>query len=209
MAYATLDEFRGPLGSLDQFADPDPKDTLLQTCLDDAEAILNTELGFTLTLATSGDRVVYGDGTAYLALPLYVPGSIDAIVPLTGYTVPAYVEQDGILVTTDASGILYPSYSPYGYGLPYISDPLLTAAGLWSPRVPYTITADWGASADDMKVARRITLELAVQLFRFKDAGGAQVLGVEGAGAVVVKNSFSPIIQQMITRLKRSGIGVW
>jgi hypothetical protein len=206
MAYATLDEFRGPLGSLDQFADPDPKDTLLQTCLDDAEAILNTELGFTLTLATSGDRVVYGDGTMYLSLPLYVPGSIDAITTLTGYTVPAYVEQDGILITTDANGVLYPSTF---YGWPAIYDPFLTAPGLWSPRVPYTITADWGASADDMKVARRITLELSVQLFRFRDAGGSQVLGVEGAGAVVVKNSFSPIIQQMITRLKRTGVGVW
>lgn len=218
MAYVSLDDLRGPDGALDQFTAADGiaqthKDILLQDCLDDAEAIINAELGFVLTAATEGDQVVYGDGTAYLSLPLYVPLSVDEVAAPTGYTVPDYIERDGMLVTTDAVGILVSPYSYYQYGTyPPLYSPFATSGGIWAAGVPYTVTADWGASAADLLVARRITLELAVQFFRFKDAGGSQVLGVEGAGAVVVKNAFSPVVQAAITNLQRhhgQAVGVW
>jgi hypothetical protein len=50
-----------------------------------------------------------------------------------------------------------------------------------------------------------------VQLFRFKDAGGSQVLSTEEA-LINMKNSYSPIIQAQLGHLKRrvnNTVGIW
>jgi hypothetical protein len=202
MSYATLDHLRGPDGRLDQFILENgtantSRDTYLQECLDEATSIINEELGFTLAAAASGAQVVYGTGTVWLPLPLFAAGSVSLVTPPAGYSVPDYVESGNALRITNSTGIytIPPSYALY--------PPDLYASGaVWVPGVPYTVTADYGASSDDLVAARMCCLEIAVQLFRFGDAGGSAVVGVEGAGAVSVKNDYSPIVKRMLGYLK-------
>jgi hypothetical protein len=202
MAYATLDYLRGPDGRLVQFtttagtADV-AKDIYLQECLDEATAIINEELGFTLTAAANGTQVVYGTGTVWLPLPLFTPGSVSLVTPPAGYSVPDYVESGNALRITNSTGVytIPPSYALY-------PPSLYSSGAVWMPGVPYTVTADYGASSDDLVTARMCCLEIAVQLFRFGDAGGSAVVGVEGAGAVSVKNDYSPIVKRMLGYLK-------
>ena len=200
-SYATLTQLRGPSGRLDQYtlangsADT-TRDTFLQACLDQATSIINLELGYTLTAATVGTQVVYGTGTVWLPLPQFTAGSVTLVETLSNYTVPEYVESGSALRITDTAGVYtvppYPQLawsSLYGYG------------SIWLPGVPYTVHATYGVSADDLVVAAACCLEMAVQLWKFKDSGGSAVIGTD-VGAVTVKNDYSPIVRRMLGHLK-------
>lgn len=203
---ASLSQFRGPDGRLDQFTTdegvPDEsRDTFLQACLDEATSIITTELGYTLTAAAAGTQTVYGTGTVWLPLPRFTPDSVSLVEQLNGYAVPDYVESGSALRITDSSGVYsiapYPQLTPrYGYG------------ATWLPGVPYTVTATFGVSADDLVAARLCCLEIAVQLFRFKDAGGSSVIGTEAA-VETVRNEYSPIVKRMLGHLRRDYSLVW
>jgi hypothetical protein len=49
-------------------------------------------------------------------------------------------------------------------------------------------------------------LEIAVNLYKYRDAGGSTVVGTENA-VVVVKTQFSPLVQRMIDRLQGASVG--
>jgi hypothetical protein len=204
-SYAVLDELRGPQGRLIQFADPDARDPYLQECLDEATSIINEELGFTLTAAASGTQVVYGTGTVWLPLPLFAAGSVSLVSTLSGHTVPDYVESGGSLRITNSTGIytIPPSYALY-------PPDLYSSGAVWVPGVPYTVTANFGGTADDLVSARVCCLEIAVMIFRYGDAGGAGIVGVEGAGVVQVKNDFSPMVKSLLGHLMapQNGTGI-
>lgn len=215
MPYLLIDDLRGPDGALTQLTTEEgtpneAQDVLLQSCIDDAQASINLYLGFTLSAAAVGTQVRRGDGTAYLAVPYFTPGSVTAVTTLTGYTVPSYVEENGLLVTTDANGVMYPYANPSYYW--YASyNPFATGAGVWGRGVPYTVAATFGASAEDLLVLRRATIEGAVRLWKYRDAGGSTVQGTEAA-VVLVKNDWSPETRGNLERLKQKyapTIGVW
>lgn len=214
--YIDLDDIRGPNGALTQLTNDDgtpneAQDVLFQSCIDDAQAILDGELGFTLAAADDTDVVVYGDGTAYLTPPPHTAGSVTLVTAPTGYTVPDYVQQNGVLVTTDANGFMYPRYPSSPTWWSWQADPFIASSGVWTAGVPYTVSATFGAAAADLLVARRITLELAVQIYRFRDSGGATVVSTDAA-VVTVKNTFSPLVRGAIERLKQKyapSAGVW
>jgi hypothetical protein len=140
-----------------------------------------------------------------LPLPLFTPLSVSLVETLDGYTVPDYVESGGALRTTNATGIYSVPYYPqlatpgdtYGFGPDY------TSGIRWLLGVPYTVHATYGATADDLVTARMCCLEIAVNIVRFGDSGGSGVVGIEGAGAVEVKNNYSPIVRRMLGYLKR------
>lgn len=216
MAYLILDDLRGPDGALTQLTTEEgtpneAQDVLLQACIDDAQAITDGELGFTLTAAALGTQIAYGDGTAYLTPPPHTAGSVTEVTAPDGYTVPDYIQQNGILVTTDPNGFMYPRYPSSPTWWSWQASPFIASSGLWAAGVPYTVSATYGAAAADLLVVRRITLELAVQLYKFRDAGGSTVIGTEAA-VINVKNTFSPLVKGAIERLKQKyapSIGVW
>lgn len=165
-------------GSSPSIAVAAAKDRVLQQALDGATSIIDTLLGVTFPTASSpGTRIVYGDGTDYLIPPAFVASSVTAVTAPTGYTVPDYTAIDGILIVTrnDLIGPLYGSES--------LAARLYSPLGGWLAGVPYTVAATYGYSAvpDDIKEA---CLEIAVDLYRFKDAGSIKMVGVEGAGVV-------------------------
>lgn len=99
---------------------------------------------------TATARTFYGNGSRFLKLDRYVPGSLNATLSYpTGYTALDYVERDGYLVITDSTGVL--------------SSSLRWSSG-WYSGVPITVTAKWGFAATpaDVKLA---VIELAANLW--------------------------------------------
>jgi hypothetical protein len=216
MAYATLDQLRGPAGYLDQFTtdtdDPNAsKDTLLQSCLDRASAIIDRELGFTLAAAAVGTQVVYGDGGTILEPPLFVAGSVTSVTAPSGYTVPSYTAVEGALIVVNSSGVATSLLNPglptgpyYAYNPFYFTD--FNTITTWGQGVPFTVAATFGAGAGDLLVAEQMCLEIAVNLYKYRDAGGSTVVGTDNA-VVVVKTQFSPLVQRMIDRIQGASVG--
>lgn len=197
MAYVTLTEWKQ--ANQEQLLQTTEHDGAIRAALAAAEAIVNLELGYSFAAAAPGTAVLYGDGTDYLKLPAtYVEGSVTAVTAPSGYTVPDYVEQEGYLVVS-RDGVLgaYPyrglSY-PYGYGYG------------WQRGIAYTVAGNFGNSApDDIKLAVR---EIATQLWRFRDAGGAEVVGND-AGVRTVRSSLSPLVRSILEAHRTSTVGVW
>jgi len=180
-------------------------DARLQQVLNRATAIIDTYLGFAFTLSTGtpGTQIVYGDGTDFLEPPPFVTGSVTLVTAPAGYTVPAYTIMDGILIVTrdGLQGTLYNSET--------IAGRLYNPIGGWLNGVPYTIAATFGVSAIPADIVEAC-LEIAVDLWRFKDAGSIKVVGVEGAG--MVKGSGLPQTAKAILDrriLNASFPGVW
>lgn len=205
--YATVDQLKV---YLQQFQDTSAENAALTDVLERATAIINTSLGFRLSPAAIGSEVVYGDGGTMLEPPLFVAGSVTSVTAPSAYAVPSYVESKGaLLIKNLTTGVLgnavYPRLYPYG-------DSYQENLGAWLQGVPYTVTATFGANDDDMLVAEQMCLEVAVRLWRFRDAGGSAAIGAEG-GVVVVKSDFSPMVQHMLDRLRGNSvnqrIGIW
>jgi hypothetical protein len=189
--YVSLSELKDQ--ALDQFVGITTHDTALTARLEQATAAVNKYLATTTNLAVAGAssaRTIYGSGTAYLPLPNYV-GAIASITTLDGYTVPYYAVIGGALVLTDSTGIiLQPSIgglSGYSWG----------TSTVWPKGLPYTITAAWGYDADTLAILKAVTLDLAVQLWRYRDAGGSETTGAEGA-ITTVRSGLTPLHKLML-----------
>lgn len=179
-------------------------DAVLQRVLDRATQIIDTYLGFGFTLSGAvGTRVVYGDGTDYLEPPAFVSGSVTGVTVPTGYTAPAYTVVDGVLIVTRDSllGGMYAAET--------IAGRLYNPIGGWLAGVPYTIAATFGYSAIPTDIVEAC-LEIAVDLWRFKDAGSIKAVGVEGAGMVSGKGLPATARAILDARLLRESFpGVW
>lgn len=199
MSYATVAQLRV---YLDQVPDTVPNDAKLQAVLDRATAIIDTMLGVSFTLASgAGTNIVYGDGTDYLIPPAFV--SVSGVTAPTGYTVPDYTAIDGKLIVT-RDGLLGPLY-----GAQSLAGRLYGALGGWLSGVPYTVAGTFGYAAYPNDIVEAC-LEIAVDLWRFKDSGSIKVAGVEGAG--VVSGKGLPATAQMILERRRLDLnfpGVW
>lgn len=206
-AYASLDDAVGYLSQLRDVEVDNPDLEVLEACLTRAEAAVNEYIGVAtnLLVATSDEQVVYGNGLQTLPLPPLTAGSVTAVTTLAGYTVPDYIERDGHLVVTDSSGVIL---SPWRSGLGYSYGSTI----VWQENVPYTVTADFGYSTNDLANLAQATLERAVQYYNFKDSGGSETIGAEGA-ITTVKTGWTPGTKQILDgiakRVRGFSGGVW
>lgn len=197
MSLATVTHFRD---YMDQIPASAATDTKIQAVLDRASTIIEGEVGITFTVpAAASTRTVYGDGTDYLVLPRFVTvsGTVTAVTSLSGVSIPTYVEQAGALVVTRDGVIGQPSGGSYlitGYS-PY---------GGWSAGIPYTIAASYGFAAVPADIIE-CCLELSVRIWRAKDAGFSDVVGVEGGGAVGYSGTYPKLVKQILNRYKFAG----
>jgi hypothetical protein len=193
VAYATIEQLRA---YLPQIKETVSRDDLLADVLDRATAIVDRETGLAFGTAAAGSRTAYGDGTAWLVPPHYTAGSLTAVTTISGWSVPAYTEQDGMLVARSSSGIL---------GLNRAGDPFLG----WAAGVPYTVAATFGY-ADVPADITECTLELAVRIWRARDAGFSDVVGVQGGGAVGYNGALPALVKRILEGYKRrESAGVW
>lgn len=199
MAYASVDDIREYLPQVETSG---ATEVLLEAVLDRATKIIDTELGFAFGTAAIGTRVVYGDGTDYLLPPAFVTGSVTAITTLTGYTVPSYVEQEGMLVVKTVAGVIAPIYSY----------PTLTGfrgVGGWLSGVPYTVAATFGYTSVPKDIVEAC-LEIAVRLWRARDAGFSDVVGVSGDGEVAYTGTYPKLVGRILERYRDTrDVGVW
>jgi hypothetical protein len=130
-------------------------------------------------VATS--QVIYGDGTNYLRLPPYVPGTLNATITLPdGYTAPDFVERDGYLVRTSTTGVLppVPPYHPFG----------------WYQGVAVTVSAKWGYSETPADVQQAV-LELAINLWRETDPANLKLTNLDNQP---LRESLPPRVMQVV-----------
>lgn len=114
------------------------------------------------------EQTVYGDGTNYLRLPPYVPGSLNTTITLPeGYTAPTFTELNGYLVLN--SGGVLPPFSQFHN---------VFWRG-WNSGVAVTVSAIWGyrETPPDVKLA---VIELVINLARETDPANVRLVNLEG-----------------------------
>jgi hypothetical protein len=192
---ATVEEFRRYMDSIG--AQTDDADTLIQDTLDRASAIVLTEVTHGYSAAT-GTATVYGTGSDQLVLPVFVAGTVTSVTAPTGYSVPTYVEQNGRLVVASSNGVVY------GYGHRGYRGWSSNGYGGWIAGVPYTVHAmfGWGATVpDDIKEA---TLEIAIAIYRGREAGFSDVVGVAGTGEVAYTGKYPKRADAILKRYRQA-----
>ena len=195
--YVTVAEFRGtgtmnPTAQATATALPDPQ---VETLIERASRFFDLVCGvkpeyFEAAGATATARTFYGNGTNFLKLDRYVPGSLVATLSYpSGYTALDYVEREGYLVITDSAGVLQGRSLMSCYG--------------WYNGVPITVTAKWGfeATPEDVKHA---VLELAINLWRETDPANVKLVNLEGQP---LREKLPPRVAE-IARRYRSSSGV-
>lgn len=114
-------------------------------------------------------QTVYGDGTNYLRLPPYVPGSLNSTPTVPdGYTAPTFTEVNGYLVL-NSNGMLppFPSFRTSWWGV-----------GWWSG-VAVTVSAIWGFEVTPPDVKEAV-IELIINLVRETDPATVKLVNIEG-----------------------------
>lgn len=105
------------------------------------------------------ERVFYGDGSSFLKLDPFVPGTLDPDIAVpAGHTAPDFIERDGYLVLS-SSGSLTHRFAPF---------PSFWRGGGWFTGLPITVTAKWGYEATPADVKHAV-IELAANLWRETD----------------------------------------
>lgn len=113
------------------------------------------------------EQTFYGDGTNYLRLPPYIPGTLNtAITVPEGYTVPTFTEMDGYLVL-NSNGTL-PPFTRFDRWW----------CGWWSG-VGITISAQWGFRDVDGAIKLAV-IELVINLKRETDPAELKLTNLEG-----------------------------
>lgn len=138
------------------------------------------------------ERVFYGDGSNFLRLDPYVPGTLDADIALpSGYTVPEFVERDGYLVRAE-DGVLLPDNVD-------LHDWMGTARlHGWYRGVAVTVTAIWGylATPADVKLA---VIELVLNLWRETDPANVKLVGIDNQP---IRERIPPRVYEVARRYK-------
>ena len=173
MSYCTKEEVRrrahggsGSGGTATTTALPDAE---LDALIEQASRFFDLECGvepehFKAASDTATARTFYPDGTGFLRLDRYVPGSLNATITLpSGYTAPEFVERNGYLIRSSSSVLVDTRYR---------ADP-------WTIGVPVTVSARWGYAATpaDVKLA---VIELVLNLWRETDPANVKLVGLEG-----------------------------
>lgn len=147
----------------------------LEALIEQASRMFDLECGVPegyfnpVAIPVATERTLYSDGTNYLRLPPYVPGSLNTVLSFPdGYTVPDFTELNGYLVITSTTGIV-PAY-------PRFPDTLWSG---WHIGVPITVSAIWGwrETPADVKMA---VIELVINLHRETDPATLKLTGLEG-----------------------------
>lgn len=198
--YVTKAEYRGDHSVSQQMITTASSQTISDNDLDKLlerasrffDLLCGVEPGyFEAAETTASERTFYGDGTNFLKLDRYVPGSLNTSITFPeGYTTPDFTERDGYLVLTDSAGVLPSRFTE-------------RCGGGWYARVPITISAKWGfeATPEDVKHA---VIELAVNLWRETDPANVKLVNLEGQP---LREKYPPRVKEIANRY-RAQMGV-
>lgn len=143
-----------------------------------------------VAIPVATEKVIYGDGSNYLRLSPFIPGSLSSTITLPdGYTAPTFTEQGDYLII-NSSGVL-PPFSHFHNAL---------WRG-WYSGVPITISAIWGyyETPPDVKAA---VIELVLNLWRETDTGNLKLLNLDG---LALREAMPPRVRA-ISKHRRQGV---
>jgi len=129
-------------------------------------------------------KTIYGDGSNYLQLPPYLPGTLSISVP-ANYTMPTYIEQNGYLLITTSDGVA----PPFGYFHNAFW------SGWWSG-VAITVSAVWGWRETPMDVKAAV-IEWVLNLWRETDPATVKLVGLEGQP---LRESIPPRVKAIVRK---------
>lgn len=113
--------------------------------------------------AAVSNKTVYGDGTNFLKLPPYVPGTLNTTLTYPeGYSALDFRERDGYLVRSSDTGVLAAR----------------SCGGGWPEAVPIVISARWGYSATPADVQMAVS-ELAINIWRETDPASLKLVSID------------------------------
>ena len=176
MNYATINELREYLKQLETSAE-----TILPTAdaiIGRATAIIRTAIrnelrdptfDFTAETPPASARLINAGYGVFLTLPPHIIGSLASIVKASsGLTITAYFQHT----------------APPNYGnVRLLGDPWGTSPALWMGF--YSVSAAWGYGVVPANITE-LCLEIAVDIWRKKDAGFFAEIGVAGEGSLPV-----------------------
>lgn len=174
--YVSNTEFRGDQSGSQKLIDPSHAQAITETALsvliERASRIFDQLCGvepehFEPAGVNATPRTFYGDGTYFLKLDPYVPGSLNATITVPSqYTAPDFIERDGYLQITGSDGIL-------------LSRSYYDAAEGWWMNVPVTVSAKWGY-VDTPQDVKHAVIELAANLWQETDPSNIKLRNLEG-----------------------------
>jgi hypothetical protein len=169
MAYCTPTEIREVATQITPTAQPTAwTGDVLNSLIERASRLFDMECGvepgfFEASENAVTARVFYGDGTNFLKLPPYVPGTLNTTLSYpTGYTDLRFTERRGYLVRTTDTGVL--STAPFSG---------------WYEGVPITVSARWGYAEPPADVKHAI-IKLVIHICRTVDPTQLKLLVLEG-----------------------------
>jgi hypothetical protein len=125
------------------------------------------------------ERTFYGNGSNYLGVDPYVPGSLNTTLEFPdGYTAPEFIEVSGYLEIVSLDGVRAP-------GLVYSSG--------WYGGVPVVVTAKWGFESTPADVKAAI-IEWAINLWRETDPASLKLTNLDGSA---VRESVPPRVKRI------------
>lgn len=134
---------------------------------------------------TATEHTFYGDGTNYLSLPPYIPGTLDTVSLPDEYSAPDYVAQNEHLIRTYSNHYLPPGpFRSYFYG--------------WDEGVPVTVTAKWGFASTPADVKLAI-IEWVINVWRETDPASLKLTNLDGS---VLREAIPPRVKEVIKRYR-------
>lgn len=156
----------------------------------DYGSVVYQEFGADVVATT---RTFYGDGTNYLKLDPYVPGTLNATITVpSGYTAPDFIERDGYLVQATSDGFMINSDVIASF----------TNRGVYTSRwwagVPITVTAKWGYpnTPADVKLA---VIEWIINVWRETDPASQKLVNLDG---MALRESIPPRVNEVAKRYR-------
>jgi hypothetical protein len=181
MSYASLDQLREYLPTAPKTTEAD---ALLQRILVRATSIIDLALGFSFAGFAEEARLVGAGYGPFLSLPPHEQGSVTQVAPAKDLEAPLdpadWDEMSDGTLWRDATG-----YNPNPWG---------------SSR--YLVTAAWGYG-DPPEAVTEVCLELAVNIYRSRDAGRfSDVVGVAAGGAVGYERALTAQQKLILERVR-------
>lgn len=138
-------------------------------------------------------RTFYGNGTNYLKLDPYVPGTLNATITLpTGYTAPDFIERDGYLTQASSDGFLLNS----NVLASFTNRGVITSR--WWEGIPIIVTAKWGyeTTPADVKLA---VIEWIINVWRETDPASQRLVNLDG---MALREAIPPRVKEVVRRYR-------
>lgn len=148
-------------------------------------------------------RIFYGDGTDYLRLPPYIPGSLGAVLLPDEIPGIEFIERDGGLIrTVPGAAYALSLVDPAAWNQALYMDRGRRLWDGWPYGVAIQIVARWGWLSTPADV-RQSVIQIGVKLYRENDPAAVRVQEIDGQ---VIREELPPMAALIARKWRERGI---